>query len=352
VSFVEAIQRGVVNGFERRDHEQTSGFGHLRPDALVAQHVLHLHGAVEGDVGKPFTDRAHDPQGMVGPVQEVGVAEREVSGAGGNLLCRIGDHSVELDDAQPSVVDHGDGAVPAPMCAAMAGLDVSDDALFVPDREVGVVVERGEEVSGGERDVRLCSLSTKVDSNAIAAAFDPIDEGGVGLAAEHVVGNVIHEWAIEAVTSDRQLGALFADARDRSPSDAHRGVHRHRERDPLGPRNEIGVPRLDREIQAPDVVTAVAQLRSGRSNQQRLMPELVRSDEEDAHQPTRLAIFVDVCGLRRYTQRVPSDSTCSIRSTATSSPKTRRNTSHSARQIPVHEVAASQIGQWCSMSKN
>ena len=111
---------------------------------------LDLGGHVEGQVGIGVVHGLHHPPGVVGPVQEVGVAEGQVAGAHAHELGHVGQDVLHADHPGAPVVDHGDRAVPAPMGAAVAGLDIAGETLLFPDHQPGVAVERRQELSGGQ----------------------------------------------------------------------------------------------------------------------------------------------------------------------------------------------------------
>ena len=92
VTFVEPSERLVVQRLERRHHEQAPRVAQLGQEVLVREHVLDLDRAVEGEVREPLVQRAHDAHRVLRRVEEVGVAEGEVLGAGGDELrrCRRG----------------------------------------------------------------------------------------------------------------------------------------------------------------------------------------------------------------------------------------------------------------------
>src|SRR5581483_4005048 len=120
-------------------------------DAFVAEDVLDLGGAVEGQLRPVLVDGGHHPEGMVRAVEEVGIAEGDVPGSGLDLGLDVGEDDVLGDDAEPPVVDHRDGAVPAPVYAAPAGLDVAGGALLAADGQPGVAPERRQAGPVGRR---------------------------------------------------------------------------------------------------------------------------------------------------------------------------------------------------------
>ena len=62
--------------------------------------------------------RFDDSAGMSRAVEEIGIAEGDVLGAGGHLLIDVREHDVGRDDAELAVVDRHDRAMPAAMLAA------------------------------------------------------------------------------------------------------------------------------------------------------------------------------------------------------------------------------------------
>ena len=81
VALVEPLEDLVVDRLERGDHEQAARPGERRPQLGVAQDVLDLRRAVEGEVGEALVHRLHDAQRVAAAVEEVGVAEGDVAGA-------------------------------------------------------------------------------------------------------------------------------------------------------------------------------------------------------------------------------------------------------------------------------
>jgi hypothetical protein len=150
VALVQPGQGGVVDRFQRRGHEQAPEGGQLRPEGVVAQHVLHLDGQIEGQVGEGVVEGPHDPAGVLGPVEEVGVTEGDVAGARRHQLVHVGQDHLLVDRPGPALVDDRHRAVPAPVRAAVGGLDVAHQAVVVADRQVGVAVEGGQQVAGGQ----------------------------------------------------------------------------------------------------------------------------------------------------------------------------------------------------------
>ena len=81
---------------------------------------------------------------MGGTIEEVGIAEGDVLGAGRDLARDVLQHDVRLHDEEPAAVDRDDRAVAAEMLAAAAGLGVADDARAATGQlDVRVPLETG-----------------------------------------------------------------------------------------------------------------------------------------------------------------------------------------------------------------
>ena len=87
--------------------------------------MLDLDGRVVGDFGKFGMERFHDPHGVGGTVEEIGIAEGDVARARRDLLPDVFEHHLALHHAKLSLVHRNHGTVPAQMLAAAAGLGVS-----------------------------------------------------------------------------------------------------------------------------------------------------------------------------------------------------------------------------------
>src|SRR5256714_10999384 len=74
---------------------------------------------------------------MLHAVEEVGVAEREVAGSHLDETLDVAQEDVLVHDPDAPVVDRGHGAVAAAANAALARLDVADQALLVAEHEAG-----------------------------------------------------------------------------------------------------------------------------------------------------------------------------------------------------------------------
>src|SRR5207237_8775464 len=86
---------------------------------------------------------------MVHTVQEVGVAERDVTRTGVDELPDVVEHSCLVDDPDASVVHDRHRAMATAMRAAVTRLDVADHPVLAVHGQVRVPVERREEVASG-----------------------------------------------------------------------------------------------------------------------------------------------------------------------------------------------------------
>ena len=142
MALVEPLEDLVVDRLEGGDHEQAARPGERRPQLGVAQDVLDLRRAVEGELGEALVHRLHDAQRVAAAVEEVGIAEGDVAGAELDEARDVPHHGVRADDADAPVVDSGHRAVAAPVHAAVARLDVAHEPLVASEREVCVALER------------------------------------------------------------------------------------------------------------------------------------------------------------------------------------------------------------------
>ena len=118
------------------------------------------------------------------------------------------------------------------------------------------MIGRREKVSSGDR---------RVDRER-GIVLDPTHEGRDRIAPDECIGNRRAHARVEAEACERTVDA----ARD-LVREASRGVHRDRDRDPVGPLHQLRRPVVDREVEQADLVAAVAQCGGRRGNAERLM---------------------------------------------------------------------------------
>src|SRR5262249_3837704 len=90
--------------------------------------------------------RARDVERVARAVQEVGVAERDVTGAGLDELTDVGQDDVAIDDEEAPTVHGRDWAMTAVMLAAATGLDVAGELEpAIAELEMRVLLEARQE---------------------------------------------------------------------------------------------------------------------------------------------------------------------------------------------------------------
>ena len=89
--------------------------------------MLDLDHDVVGEPRPLAGERLDDAARVRGTVQEVGIAERDVLRASGDLGADIAEHSLRLHDPELPVVHRHNRTVPAPVLAAAGRLRVADD---------------------------------------------------------------------------------------------------------------------------------------------------------------------------------------------------------------------------------
>ena len=141
VPFVEMREDGVAQRLRRGHDERAAEPRELRQPIAVAQQVLDLRREVERERRKRLVQRPRDGQRVAGTVEEIGIAERDVRGAGLHLLADVREQHLDRHDEEPPAVDRRDRTVSAQMLAAAARLDVADELEPVVALEVRVFLE-------------------------------------------------------------------------------------------------------------------------------------------------------------------------------------------------------------------
>ncbi len=219
--------------------------------------------------GNALVDGVDHAGRMVRAVEEIGIAEGDVAGPHVHELGDVGDDGVLGDQSGAPVVDHGDRAVTAPVRAPVARLHVAGQAAFGPEGHLCVAVQAGEEMAGGQAEASPPELDDGAVLPVVRRAgrgegVDPGDEPGLVLSAD---GEVRHrrnplgavETGVQAVEAQRDVGPLRPDVPARQASKAHGGVHGHRARHRVRPRQHLEVEVVEGEIGAPHVVAGAQQ---------------------------------------------------------------------------------------------
>ena len=268
VTLVEQLQGRVGHRLERGDDEDAARGRELAPDVRVLQDVLDLDRAVERQVGKARMDRAHDSECVVDAVEEVRIPVGHVTRSHRDLLRDVRDHRVDVVDPDAPVIHDRYRAVTAAVHTAAGRLDRSNQMLLARPDQARVPFEWWQEVARGQRSFGL----------ERGVVLDPPHQFGVRIATHESCRHVTAHRRVEPVTRDGS-----GNRRCDLSSETRRGVHRYRERDLVRPRTQGGFPRLDREVEAANVVAASPQTTRRPGNGERLMAELIGRDEQHLH---------------------------------------------------------------------
>ena len=181
------------------------GGGHLAPDARRGAGCARPS-AVQSkvSVGEALVHRPHDPARVVDAVEEVGVAERDVAGAGVDLLGDVGEHGVLGRRCgcgrrrPPGPGSAGTGA------RSRASPRRSRRARSSPPRARSrVAVERREQVAGGQRE--RGRVAAELDLRlvgAVGGALDPAHQRRLVLAGDRRSATDGRHAGVEAVEAD------------------------------------------------------------------------------------------------------------------------------------------------------
>src|SRR5207302_3989031 len=121
-------QHGIIDGFDGAGHKQTAGIAQFTQRIGVLEQVFDLDRDVIAELGKFAMHRLNDSHGVRGPVEEVWIAKGNMLSACLNLLTDILEHDVSLHNAEDSVVDRDNRAMPAEVFASAAGLRIAGDS--------------------------------------------------------------------------------------------------------------------------------------------------------------------------------------------------------------------------------
>ena len=298
--FGEKAQDVVVDRFCRGGDEQAPAAPQLGQQFGVIDEVLDLDGGIEGDVGECFVQRARQPEGMGGTIEEVRVAEGNMGCPFSDLLPDVCHHHVYRDDTELSLVHRDHRAVPAQVLAAPAALGKPGDAgRSVRQHQVGVAGElwqttavRHLERDPAQADDRLalghCRSSRRIGPESPAKG----NQRGLQLPAQHgahaqsAQQRLIHG-GVEPVDAEVGLRGESFDVGQGLHRDAGGGMHAHIKRHQARILQDFGIELLQRKIEAAHR-KALALEPGGRLRQgKRLPPQLIGVNEDDLEEASR-----------------------------------------------------------------
>ena len=268
----------------------------LRQERPVPQQMLDLRRDVEGHVRERRVERPGHGERVPRPVEEVGIAERDVGRPGHDLLADVRQHDVRRHDEEAAPVHGRDRAVPAEVLAAAARLDVRDQLVPPVALEPRVLLEgrqprpaRDRKRQPGEMRRRGAGRRPHPDRRLAGAGLERLDERRqrrLRLAADHrvhAVGEKVLpvQLRVQSVRDDVTGRVHRAHTPDQGDADPEGGVHRHRHGDDPGAPHLVGVEGLDGHVHDRRGVAARLEERRGPGHGKRLVAQLVARDQED-----------------------------------------------------------------------
>ena len=172
----------VVEGFDRAGDEGAAGLAQHGQQVAMLEQVLDLDGDVVGEPRAFAMQRLDDRDGVAGAVEEIGVAEGDVRGAGGHLAADVFEHDVGLHDAEQPVIHRDHRTVAAEVLAAARGLGVADAARAVGHDELRVGAERRQPAAVGDEELLAIQRDRWGKSRGEVAG--EVAESGFEFAAE------------------------------------------------------------------------------------------------------------------------------------------------------------------------
>ena len=215
-------------------------------------------------------------------MRKSGSAKEMCPGPGGHQLVDVGHHRGQVGPADPAVVDDRDGTVPAPVRAAPAGFDRPDQSSSSPAAKRAYRSSGGSRWRAGRRDSALVSWITGPGSwpaaQASRAGLELAGDDGVGGRSD---GEVAADRGVQPEEAQRRLGSPGSDGPGHPEGQAHGRVHGHRQGDPVGPVDAVGIEGVEGDVGAANLMARGQQGSSGRGHVQRLVSQLVGGHQED-----------------------------------------------------------------------
>src|SRR5260370_23926991 len=127
MTFSQARQNGIVDGFDGAGHKQTASIAQLAQMCGLPQQVLDLDRDVITELGEFSVHSFDDGKCVARPVEEIRVAEGKVFGTCIDLLADIFEDDFPLHDSEDSVVNEDNVSMAAKMFASTAGFGIAGD---------------------------------------------------------------------------------------------------------------------------------------------------------------------------------------------------------------------------------
>ena len=293
VPLVELGEHAIRERLDRRDREQRTRLAQRRKVGRVADEVLDLRGEVEGDRREARVERGGHPQRVAGPVQEVGITERDVRDALCDLAPDVVEHDLERYGEEAAAIERGDGAMAAEVQAAARRFRVAGEPLAARLREARVALRRRQPAAARDREVELLERGRArpgtQERRKIAAALDGARErhevllalaGEQGDRARRAQGSIV-ERCVQSVKREQGRRVELAHARGGPQRELEGGVHRHREDDEARGADALRVERLHCHVERGGRVSCALEKRLRPGDAGGLVTELVSRDEED-----------------------------------------------------------------------
>ena len=142
VPLLELVQHVIVYGLDGARDERAARVAQNGQRVSVGEQMLDLDRDVVRDLRKLRMERARDGNGVADAVEEVRVAERDVSGARGDLPSDVRHDDLRGHYPEAPVVDGHNRAVTAAVLAAAARFGRPGNPHDVTHTQLGVAGER------------------------------------------------------------------------------------------------------------------------------------------------------------------------------------------------------------------
>ena len=232
------------------------------------------------------------PQGMGGGIEEVGIAEGDVTRAGADLVAHIFQDHILVDDAEAPVVHRHHRAMAAAVLASAAGLGVAHKVLLTGGHlELGVMAQRGQMLAArdakplasqvdGRFSLRPCGASRGQAARQREQALLELspEDGLCALQAQVLVV----QRRVQTVATQVRRRVRGAQPRQQVRCQPRRGVHGEMDGDEIRCGRTLLVQALHRQVLAGHRPAFLVQPGGRRGQPERLPTEVVGGQEECA----------------------------------------------------------------------